>query len=153
MLPISWLSICPAASSSVVKTALNPRRPPSLSALVAGLGIAAALFFGALDPARAGSDSQNQEETALKSDQAAQQKTDNQTTDKSKPRTEDVKAKDQPKIDTTQSPPWLSLTTTLIDKVLSWMLVALIFIFMFRDRLAALMDGVISALGDRGGDV
>ncbi len=152
MLPISWLTIRRAAPAPGAQTAPNQRRPLALSAVVGSLGIAAALLCGTPDPARADSDAQNASVAQSQSGQPAQQKTDSQAADKGKTdkdaKTKD-QPKDQPKADAAQTPPWLSLATTLIDKVLSWMLVALIFIFMFRDRLDALMDGVISALGDR----
>jgi hypothetical protein len=49
-----------------------------------------------------------------------------------------------------QTPPWLQLTTTLIDKLMGWVVVALIFLFLFRQKLDALMEGIITAMTDRG---
>ena len=50
----------------------------------------------------------------------------------------------------TQTPPWMTGTAAILDKVLSWALVALVFVMLFHRRLAALLDGLTQAMGERG---
>jgi tetratricopeptide (TPR) repeat protein len=60
----------------------------------------------------------------------------------------DAKKDDQK--DESKSPVWLASTTAILDKLLSWVVVAILFLVLFRSKLEALFDSVIVAMSERG---
>jgi hypothetical protein len=66
------------------------------------------------------------------------------------PAKDSEKGEAQKKKEEPQVPVAIQWTTAILDKLLSWVLVALVFLLVFRARLEAFFDGVTNAMTDRG---